>query len=267
MKVIYTTYTTITPDYAKELLGKNKRNRSLNRRAIERYARDMKKNNWQNNGESIKIDWDGNLIDGQHRLNACINSGVSFDSAVVSGLNPESFYTIDTGKQRAARDILYIEGCKYPQRVATAARLLWCYTFLKTTASLCSNTCTNSEIMELVAKNQGLAESVTICMGRYSKLAKMIGAGVASFLFYKFSQIDKELANNLFSDLAFGTNLSDDDVTYWVREKLIQSKANRAYWNQGHKVLVFSRLWNKLRKGQTKGRVSLAGDIALPELI
>ena len=70
---------TITPEYAKELLDYNKKNRSLSKATVDRYAEDMRKDNWQQNGEAIKIDWDGNLIDGQHRLAACVKSGVSFD--------------------------------------------------------------------------------------------------------------------------------------------------------------------------------------------
>ncbi len=50
------------------------------------YANAMKSGEWKYNGESIKVCTDGSLLDGQHRLEACIESGVTFDTLLVTNL-------------------------------------------------------------------------------------------------------------------------------------------------------------------------------------
>ena len=77
---------TINPKKAEEMLGSQIRNRTLSDPLILRYARDMKQENWDENGQSIIISEEGDLIDGQHRLHACIKADVPFRSVVTYGV-------------------------------------------------------------------------------------------------------------------------------------------------------------------------------------
>lgn len=101
---------TITPELAKEYLTHNFRNRALNEGTVKFYASQMKRGLWQLNGEPIIFSSNGELLDGQHRLSACILADTPFASVVERGITPEAFMTIDTGKTRAASDIFTIEG-------------------------------------------------------------------------------------------------------------------------------------------------------------
>mgnify|MGYP000517583782 CR=1 FL=1 len=67
----------ITPQMACEMLKKQRNVRVLKRKEVERYVRALKRG-WKLNGETIKFDKDGYLIDGQHRLTACAESGIAF---------------------------------------------------------------------------------------------------------------------------------------------------------------------------------------------
>lgn len=58
----------ITPDMAEKWLGRNPRNRHVRQRDVVRYAQSMLAGEWLVTGEAIKFSFDGNLIDGQHRL-------------------------------------------------------------------------------------------------------------------------------------------------------------------------------------------------------
>ena len=55
----------MTPDMARAILKNNPNNRNVKRDRVSLYASDMEKGRWQLNGESIVIDADGNLKDGQ----------------------------------------------------------------------------------------------------------------------------------------------------------------------------------------------------------
>lgn len=65
----------IEPHLAESWLTKNVKNRNLTDRIAKKYARDMASGKWKTTGDPIRFDVDGNLIDGQHRLQACVLAG------------------------------------------------------------------------------------------------------------------------------------------------------------------------------------------------
>lgn len=72
-------------------------NRTLRKSRVEQYAADMKAGRWQLNGEAIKFDNTGRLLNGQHRLHAIVLADVTVKMLVVSGLDPNTQTTMDTG--------------------------------------------------------------------------------------------------------------------------------------------------------------------------
>jgi hypothetical protein len=98
---------TITPTKAKKILAEtNVDNRSMRRTVVERYARDMANGNWRLTSDPIKFDADGRLIDGQHRLQACVEAGKSFKTAVAYGVEVIAKEAMDTGLRRTFADVL-----------------------------------------------------------------------------------------------------------------------------------------------------------------
>jgi hypothetical protein len=104
--------TTVTPSIAVAWLEQNKKNRPVNRHLVRRLARDMASCQWQLTGDAIRFDTEAHLIDGQHRLHACILSDTPFETAVIYNLPTDAMRVIDTGKSRNAADILSLQGFK-----------------------------------------------------------------------------------------------------------------------------------------------------------
>jgi hypothetical protein len=100
----------VTPELAKQWLEANTHNRPLSEELVIAYMVDMLDGRWQYNGDAIRFDHTGRLIDGQHRLHACIEAGVPFETDVVTGLAPEAIRTIDIGRVRTAGHIAHLEG-------------------------------------------------------------------------------------------------------------------------------------------------------------
>ena len=86
------TIRTIDPVMAKELLAGQRKNRNLSPFAVSRYKEFMIKNQWSMNGEPI-IFGGNKLIDGQHRLSACVSSGKSFQSVWIELKDDGAFKT------------------------------------------------------------------------------------------------------------------------------------------------------------------------------
>jgi hypothetical protein len=111
-----------TPDLSMRLLEDfNVGNRNFKTGKIKEYAQDMAEDRWALTGDTIKFS-DQRLLDGQNRLRACIQAGVSFSSHVIFGLLDDTFDRIDKGKVRAAHDLLTIAGYKNAGALAQAVR-------------------------------------------------------------------------------------------------------------------------------------------------
>jgi hypothetical protein len=93
----------ITPAMAQEYLKFNTENyRSINNVRVISYAADMKAGRWQLNGEGIKFDTNGTLIDGQHRLQAIVRAGVPIEMLVIRGIEAgTNLYDIGAGRSLA----------------------------------------------------------------------------------------------------------------------------------------------------------------------
>lgn len=103
--MIRTEIVDVTPDIARSFLTKNTANYRVYRpRIAQKYADDMINGRWKTNGESICFNEKGQLVDGQHRLNAIIMSGVTVQMVVVYGIAGD-VSTFDVGLARNAVDI------------------------------------------------------------------------------------------------------------------------------------------------------------------
>lgn len=81
---------------------------------VKIYATTMRSGGWLQNGLSIKFDTDGNLIDGIHRLEACVMAGVPFTTIVARNVRADTLHTIDQQRKRSYTGVLEARGIKSP---------------------------------------------------------------------------------------------------------------------------------------------------------
>jgi len=101
----------ITPAIAADMLTRNTGNRKLRRRVASFYAAQMAAGQWLETHEAIAVDSHGNLVDGQHRLQAIVISGCaqSMWLATYPDGRTATDLPIDMGLQRSAADALQID--------------------------------------------------------------------------------------------------------------------------------------------------------------
>ena len=98
---------TVTPELAQKYLNQNKLNRPVKQYHVKQLARDMRNDNFPENGENgVTFDWNGNIAGGQHTLLAIVESGKTVTFRVTRGVPPEVRATMnDSLKQRFADDL------------------------------------------------------------------------------------------------------------------------------------------------------------------
>lgn len=117
---ITTTTERITPKLADEWLSEHferiatskYRQRKLYKSVAARYANDMRNGLWQETPEPIIFDENGDLADGQHRLMAIKDSGVTLEMTVTRGWKPQVINAINKGRSRSVADSLSLAGTK-----------------------------------------------------------------------------------------------------------------------------------------------------------
>lgn len=114
----------ITPALAQKFLAKASSNRSISRATVRRYRDAMSAGEWQLTMETLKFDHDGNLFDGQHRLTACVEAQVPFETYVIQNADPASITSLDTGRRRTNGDYLGIKGISHGVQLASMAKYL-----------------------------------------------------------------------------------------------------------------------------------------------
>ena len=201
------TIETITPAVAQKWLATQVKNRNVRSKTkVPMFARDMATGRWEMNGESIKFDADGHLIDGQHRLLAVIASGVSVPSVVARGLNGRSQETVDTGTARTAGDAIGLTGRAYRNEIAATAQLVMAYTegqfkSLGGADRKLRGRYTHSEIVEFIEAHPDVVDVVHTYMENNWRRVRAAPSGVM-FAFWACSRKNKAQAVKFFNDIA-----------------------------------------------------------------
>lgn len=213
----------VTPEMASEWLKKNHSNRKINKQIVSRYARTLSEDGWRLNGDTIKFDNKDGLIDGQHRLTACVETGVSFDAFVVRGVDRDVFDTIDIGKGRTAGDALFASGrTTNSSLVASIANLA---IKLNTNSLRLNRYIEPHTVRAWVEANA----SVEFAAERVMSM-RFLGFGpVLGLTYFMAMRENPEKADQFFTQLTSGENLTKGDPAHTLRETLIKHKSDRGY--------------------------------------
>ena len=114
----------VTPEMAKQWLRSNTANRKPSQAAVKRWAEIMKAHSWKLCSDAIAFDVNGVLINGQHRLMAVIESGMTQPFLVVNNFPEDSKEACDIGKKRQLHEIMTIGGYEISQTHAAACKFL-----------------------------------------------------------------------------------------------------------------------------------------------
>ncbi len=100
----------VTPETAVAWLEHAADNRKFSQGHCDRLGRAMDDGEWRVSSQGVGLDYRGRCMDGQHRLWAIVQTGVSVWLVVVRGLDPDAIRAIDDTRKRTLNDDFRIEG-------------------------------------------------------------------------------------------------------------------------------------------------------------
>lgn len=96
----------LTPEKARAWLERNTSNRPVKTGHLKHLTREMSLRRWKLSPEPIVFAKSGRLLDGQHRLMACIQSGETIPVMVSLVENEDVYLVLDQGANRSNADLL-----------------------------------------------------------------------------------------------------------------------------------------------------------------
>lgn len=235
---------TITPDLALDILTKNESNRKVNNRIVKNYAHAMKNGDWKLNGESIKYN-KHRLIDGQHRLLACIEAEVPFTTMVITDIDSDVFDSIDIGYKRPAGQIFGMKGEKNANLLAATVKCVKAY---YAGEPITRSPYSTIDLERELEKRPDIRESVTK-MSNSSNIP-FLTKSVAATAHYIFSDIDYRTAEQFFAGLIEGIGLESHSPILLLRNKLIKNMNSAAKLGNDVKLGLTIKAWNYYRTGK-----------------
>lgn len=218
------------------MLGRNRKNRKVSQQLVQQLANDMATGNWKLNGETIVISDTGRLLDGQHRLLACLQADTTFETYVVVGVEEDVFDTLDCGKLRDGTSVFAMMEESSPAQLSGAATLLWKY---ENDALSKYKRVTNRHRVQILHDHPGLRDSMAKV--QEMEMQSIIPIPVATFLHYCGSIVNATKTHDFLASVKSGLNLSDTDPAYVLREALLARAANkRIRYKNKHEVIAYA---------------------------
>lgn len=249
-----TEWLTIDPTAALDMLEANEANRSMRARVVSAYARDMQADRWLTTGETIKFGRHGELLDGQHRLQAIITSGKAQRLLVVRGLDPDARVVIDSGAARTGGDALRMAGIGggNPYALASAARLLvlWESGRLPTMSSgtRADDRATHQEVVGTVERRPDLLDAVHDATRDYQRIGIPPGPGAMCRAI--LADVNAHDAEQFWESLAGYSTEGVGDPRATLLFTIRQMRELGQLRRPGESVGLVFTAWNAWRDGQ-----------------
>lgn len=267
---LHTQIVEITPKKAAALLKKNTGNRNVSERLVSRLKLSIERDEWVLNGEAIKIATNGTILDGQHRLHACVEAGKPFTTLLITGLPVEAQDTMDTGKSRNLGDILKIRKERSVHELAAIITAIiraekWGLQTPFRNGGGSAYALTNRECLERLQAEPTLREVAQL--GTRYRRAGLTGR-MAGTLYYFLSKISPDDAHFFFERLLSGADLPADSsilvLRRWLQTNSVEAKST-AWRNQYYVAAITIKAWNKFREGLPVKGLSFRAGGANPE--
>jgi hypothetical protein len=250
----------VTPAVAYAWLQRNMHNRTLRPARIQSLGYDMTNDRFLFAGDAYRFDTAGELVDGQNRLSAQVETSTSVSMVVVRGLDPTVRRVIDSGVTRSVADCLTIDfgaGTKTGPGVAAGGKVAhrWTHGLMLSTDSI-----TRVELIDWTEKRfdelakafdatQAIQKGSKMPPGVFTAWYWLVLHGQADTLTtvdqFEPGAVTEESLDQFCSQIETGLGFdSEDDPARLLREEILSWKDAKRQLRAQQKTALLVTAWN-----------------------
>lgn len=248
----------VTPEMAAEWLDNMAPNRKASQKRVSALAVQMQTGLWVFDASPIRFDTQGRLVDGQNRLHAVIESGMTIPFAIARGIAPQAMAVMDTGKTRTLSDMMQMA---YPDltqvnSVAALTRLLYIWekgmrgTPLRSYAS--RGTIPNQVLLDYFDEHEEEIRHAVTQARNYMQRYPGITGGALALCYTLFHRIDADDTDYFFERFADGAGLEAGSPILALRKRAKDAamEDRRAALPADEGIAIVIKAWNAFREGR-----------------
>lgn len=235
---------TITPAVARRYLATQHKNRRVKLSHVSTLTRAMEDGTFLLSGDPIRFNAAGELMDGQHRLLACIASEMPLQALVIRGLDADVIDVIDTGIKRTPGDIFSLRGFKDATNLAAVLKWLWRFDHTFYTSYPYA-----PQIQALEAtmeRHPAVKDSLAVGY----QVLRLMPKSLACALYTLFQEHYRRDAAQFFTQLASGEGLFRGDPVHTLRTLLVKNSTRKAKLPYYEIAAVVIKAFNAYTKGK-----------------
>ena len=260
----------ITPDVAEQLLKMNDNNRKVRVFRVSKYARAINLDDWGLTGQPIIIDWNGKLMDGQHRLMAVVETKASIWMLVVRGVDPKLMPLIDKGAARTAGDAFTWAGIQHANMSSAALRNL--IAILQNKKALRDpmtiNSITDQELLDAYQLHKATITWAAPLSARVASAIKLPPAKyLTAVLLLTLDDCDPESIQSFTDQLVTGANLAEGSPILALRNWALNVKATKRSLRKDEVIIAVLKAWNDVGQDRQRRMMAVKPDELIPAVM
>jgi hypothetical protein len=245
---------TIWPAQAKAILVAMPNQRTFYPNHAAWFAEMIRSGDFELTHQGIAFDKAGLLLDGQHRLSACIDADTAITVQATFNLDRKLFEAMDRGRKRSFADDLVCGSIAkngvQAGILATAARFLYQYDRGNDLAVAPNRAAFRAQqIRESLARHPFIQDAVSFVAANHNRW-KGLGPGPASALYSLIHEASPVKAETFIDQVLKGDDPNSCRPAYMFREYLKELGTAHGRKRQAKAIIAFIRCWNAYVEGR-----------------
>lgn len=269
------TIVTITPEAAATFLSANSRNRAISATRVQNLVRILRTGKWKLTPDAIAIDTEGLILNGQHRLAACLEAAIPIEVLLYVGAEADVRFVTDTGLKRSFAQALHMTGHVNVAQLGAAVSLHYRFShqMLRLERPLGSWTpdrertqgnqsLDHATLLQWEADHPEIDQAVTGYTSQIRHYLPQWKASSHAVLCALTQVIDNDANVEFMERVIKGEDLRAGDPEYTFRNWITRSGREA---NQVRTLAVGLKMWNARREGRTVQSVAFRSDERFPQ--
>lgn len=263
---------TITPAEAKAILLAMPPQRPLSAVNVKYFKNLIAAGRFCVTHQGIAFDKAGMLLDGMHRLTACVEADLAISVQVTFNLPRDLFHAMDRGRNRSTSDDLVtgsLAGSRKDAEILSAAvrvlfqldrgRMPW--------TSPDKSEFQMAEASETIDRHPYIHDAASFVY-RHQSSWRGVGMGLAAAFYALFREKHHAKADAFMTQLALGENLRAGDPAYALREYKRSLGPQHGRYSRQAMSIAMVRAWNAFVEGRKLLKVTsqIRGEEGFPEI-